>query len=341
MSRIAHKVFFMTDEVRNDFIEMIRRAADFCGIKLVSWCIMANHFHVLAHLPEPEDIDEAEILRRFGVLKGRTRLADLANRLASMRLVRDKGEADAQALLLKVKSSMYDIGTFVKIVKQWLTQEYNRRYSHVGTLWEGVYKDVPVKASPGELGKRAGYIHLNPIRAAVASGFSDYPWSSFTALCRGDDLALSGMRHIYGIETSREEIIEAHQRLMSELLEQIKYEKAMDIARKRMGGFNPPDDPLTSEAMIAQATAHLEMVMKESMEGRMPQLFEEHKYDQWAKGRPRGRKSDTARQIAELLEKNPAMSAAAIAEATGKSLSAVYLHLKNLRCRSQDSKKMV
>ena len=42
MSRIAHKVFFMTDEVRNDFIEMIRRAADFCGIKLVSWCIMAK-----------------------------------------------------------------------------------------------------------------------------------------------------------------------------------------------------------------------------------------------------------------------------------------------------------
>ena len=331
----------MTDEVRNDFIEMIRRAADFCGIKLVAWCIMANHFHILAYLPEPEDIDEVEVLRRFGALKGSIRLADLENRLASMRLVRDGGEDDAQALLLKIKSSMYDIGTFVKIAKQWLTQEYNRRYSHVGTLWEGVYKDVIVKATPEELGKRAGYIHLNPIRAAIVPGFADYLWSSFTALCRGDDVALSGMQHIYGIEASKDEIIEAHQHLMSELLEQIKYEKAMDIARKRMGGFNPPNDPLTNEAMIAQAAAHLEMVMNESIEGRMPQLLEEHKYHQRAKGRPRGGNPDTERQIAELLAKNPTMSAALIADATGKSLSSVYVYLRSIRNRSQDSRKKV
>ena len=331
----------MTDEVRNDFIEMIRRAADFCGIKLVAWCIMANHFHILAYLPEPEDIDETEILRRFGVLKGRTRLADLTDRLAAMRLVRDGGEADAQALLLKIKSSMYDIGTFVKIAKQWLTQEYNRRYSHVGTLWEGVYKDVLVKATPAELGKRAGYIHLNPVRAAIVPGFADYHWSSFTALCRGDDVALAGMRHIYGMEASKDEIVEAHQHLMSDLLEQIKYEKAVVIARKRMGGFNPPDDPLTSEAMVAQATAHLEMVMKESMEGRMPQLPEEHKGHKRTRGRPRGGNSDTERQILELLAEDPTMSAASIAEATGRSLSSVYMYLRNARCHLQNSKKMV
>ena len=83
MSRIAHKVFFMTDEVRNDFIKMIRRAADFCGIKLVAWCIMANHFHLLAYLPVPEDIGEPEILRRFGVLKGAHRLKLLEEELSA------------------------------------------------------------------------------------------------------------------------------------------------------------------------------------------------------------------------------------------------------------------
>ncbi len=58
ISRIAHKVYFMTDEVRNDFIEMVRRTADYCGIQLVAWCIMSNHFHILAYLPDSEQLDK-------------------------------------------------------------------------------------------------------------------------------------------------------------------------------------------------------------------------------------------------------------------------------------------
>ena len=326
MSRIAHRVFFMTDEVRNDFMEMIRRAADFCGIKLVAWCIMANHFHILAYLPEPEDINEAEILRRFGVLKGAHRLNLLTKELSAKRLANDDGEAVVQQMLLEIKSSMYDIGNFVKIIKQWLTQEYNRRYSHVGTLWEGVYKDVPVKASASELGKRAGYIHLNPIRAGITPGFSDYPWSSYAALCRGDGLALAGMRHIYGEEATREETIEAHRDLMSELLEQIKLERAADIARKRAAGFDLPADPLTSEAMIAQAAAHLEMVMKESMQERAILSCKKK-----ARGRPKGRNAELESRIRNLLAANPSLSAMAIAEATGISRSSVYGYLRSIR----------
>lgn len=330
ISRIAHKVFFMTDEVRNDFIEMIRRAADFCGIKLVAWCIMANHFHILAYLPAPEDIGESEILRRFGVLKGAHRLKLLTDELSVKRLADDEGEAAVQQVLSEIKSSMYDIGSFVKIIKQWLTQEYNRRYSHVGTLWEGVYKDVPVKASASELGKRAGYIHLNPIRAAITPEFSDYPWSSYAALCRGDALALAGMRHIYGEEATRAEIIEAHGNLMSELLEQIKMERAADIARKRAAGFDLPADPLTSEAMIAQAAAHLEMVMKESMQERAIQSCKKPEGKK-TRGRPKGGNAEIEKRIRNLLLVNPSISPLAIAEAIGMSRSSVYVYLKNIQ----------
>lgn len=338
MSRIAHKVFFMTDEVRNDFIEMIRRAADFCGIRLVSWCLMANHFHLLAYLPEPEEIDEAEILRRFGVLNGKSRLAALVGELAAKRLIRDIGEEEAQRILSDIKSRMYNIGNFVKIVKQWLTQEYNKRHSHVGTLWEGVYKDVPVKASPSELGKRAGYIHLNPIRAAMAEGFAEYPWSSYTALCRGDDLALAGMRLIYGADATREEIIEAHRDLMAELLEQIKLERAADIARKRAAGFDPPPDPLTSEAMIAQAAAHLEMVVKESVQLHLEQVVQSSAHIR-SRGRPRGGNVEIKERIKGLIDNDPSLKAAAIAKTVGISVSAVYLYLKELRPHSKNSKK--
>ena len=320
MSRIAHRVYFMTDEVRNDFLGMIRRSADYCGIKLLAWCIMANHFHILAYLPEPEQLDEDEVLRRYGVLKGRERLSALKSQIDLMRCGKEDCEEKVLEILEKIKSSMYDIGVFMKIVKQWLTQEYNRRYSHVGTLWESVYKDVLVKGSITELAKRAGYIHLNPVRAAITPSFSEYPWSSYSALCQGDGTALAGMRIIYGEEASREEIEEAHADLMAELLEQIKFERAVDIVRKRNAGFDIPNDPLTDEALMVQAAAHLEMVMRESVREKASRRV----------GRPMGIDAEKECQIANLLRGNPTMTKAAIAEAVGISRTSVYAYLKQM-----------
>ena len=326
MSRIAHRVYFMTDEVRNDFLGMIRRSADFCGIRLVAWCIMANHFHILAYLPEPEQLDEAEVLRRYAVLKGRERLSALRKRIDLLRCGSEDCEDKVLGILEKIKSGMYNIGVFMKIVKQWLTQEYNRRYSHVGTLWESVYKDVLVKGSASELARRAGYIHLNPVRAAITPSFAEYPWSSYSALCQGDGTALAGMRIIYGEEASGKEIEEAHADLMAELLEQIKFERAVDIVRKRNAGFDIPNDPLTDEALMAQAAAHLEMVMNESVRGKTARRV----------GRPIGIDAETERQIANLVRANPAMKKSAIAEAVGISRTSVYSYLKRMEKCSEN-----
>ena len=317
----------MTTEVKDEFIGIVQRAADFSGIQLVAWCIMANHFHLLVYLSEPEDIGEEETLRRYGVLKGQSRLADLMKRLAQMRQTGEDGERNAADVLVRIRSSMYDVGVFMKIVKQWLTQEYNRRYSHVGTLWEGVYKDVPVKASPNELGNRAGYIHLNPVRAAIVSGFAEYPWSSFTALCRGDESAIAGMRHIYGESATRDEIAAAHHELMSRLLEQIKFEKAEEIARRREAGFNPPVDPLTDEALIAQVAKHLERVMDEAIRDREARR---------KGGRPKGGNVAAEEKIKSLLSLNPNLTAAEIASETGMSRSSAYVYLKRLAARPEN-----
>ena len=322
MSRIAHQVFFMTDEVRNDFLEMIRRAADFCGIRLVAWCIMANHFHILAFLPAPEALGEEEILRRYGVLKGPIKLEVLRKELASMRLNKETGEAAAQERLKAISDSMYKVGVFMKILKQWLTQEYNSRYTHRGTLWEGVYKDVLVKNTPAELGKRAGYIHLNPVRAAICSGSDEYLWSSLNALKRGDELALDGMRRIYGAEASREEILESHRHLMAELLEKMKLERAEEIARKRAAGIEMPVDHLTSEALVAQAEANL---------ARAAVSLVEEKTVEKAKGRPKVGGERLCETIRRLLAENPSMGSQAIVEATGKPRSTVFRYLKQVR----------
>lgn len=321
MSRIAHQVFFLTEDVRNDFIEMIRRAAEFHGIKLIAWCIMTNHFHLLAYLPEPEQLTEEEVIRRFGILNGEVRRKALVDKLGELRSKSPADDVGVQLELAKITNRMYKIGEFMKVIKQWLTREYNNRYSHVGTLWDSVYKDVLVPGNHRKLAERAAYIHLNPVRAAITSEFDGYRWSSLAALKNGDEMALSGMRDIYGEECTAEEILESHTQLMTDLLEQCKYERAKDIAQKRRAGFQIAADHLTTEAMIAQAAAQLEAGMSAVVE------------DEIIKKAQRGRPSNDERngKIAEMARENPELSACAIAEAVGCSLPTVYRVLKSVR----------
>lgn len=323
MSRIAHQVFILTEDVRNDLVEMIRRSAEFHGIRLIAWCVMTNHFHLLVYLPEAEALSEEEIVRRHGILCGNARRNALVARLGALRTSHPDDDAPAQAILKRLNNRMYRINEFMKVVKQWLTQEYNRRYSHVGTLWDSVYKDVLVRDNPTDLAKRAGYIHLNPVRAAISSEFDEYPWSSLTAIKRGDELALNGLRAIYGDDCSKEDILSAHKHLMSELLEQYKLERAREIAKKRMAGLHVDADPLTTETMIAQAAAQIEESMTAYAEANIVEKAKKAK-----RGRPVS--ADFALHVKQLLEADPTLSAPALAEAVGCSIPTAYRHLK--RC---------
>ncbi len=328
-SRIAHKVRFLQEEAeRNDLIEMIRRAAVFTGVKLLGWCIMINHFHILAFLPAPVEVDEKEILRRYGVLKGSKGAAALEEQLAKLRLEGETGRKEAERLLDAMRKRMYSIGEFMKIVKQWFTEEYNRRNAHKGTLWEGAYHDRIVAYCHMDMAKCLGYIHLNPIRAAACATFDGYAWSSYSAFKKGDPVAIDGMRFVYdqkdesGNELSLDEIASIHEELLDSLLEEHKRRMAEDIARKRAAGQNPPLDPLTTEAMVAQAAAHMEEVSRARIE-----LHEERERAESAKAR-----HETAeRQILSLVEANPGIKSEQLVSMLGISKSGMYRYLSVLK----------
>lgn len=316
MSRIAHGVFFLGDDERNDLIEMVRRVADFSGIQLLGWCLMTNHFHLLVHLPQPPTVSDGEVLRRYGVLKGAQMRADTEKQLDEWRL---KGDGQrAEEWLAAVRRRMYDVGEFMKIIKQWFTGEYNRRHSHRGTLWEAVYLDRPVPNTVKAMSRVLGYIHLNPIRAAVESHPGEYLWSSLCALKRGDELALAGMRFVYDdSEASSDELLERHETLLDGLLEAEKRRRAEEIARRRALGYEVPVDHLTTEAMVAQAAAHLNEVQKALFEMRMAEKMR----------RPT---EESGKMILLAIKMNPTASVATIAELTGIVERRVYIILGKL-----------
>lgn len=210
----------------------------------------------------------------------------------------------------------------MKILKQWVTMEYNRRYSHKGTLWESAYYDRVIGLSSSKIAECLGYIHLNPIRAAASDSFDGYFWSSYTAFVRGNPLAEKGMRFVYGDDISRDEIICRHNELLYSLLEKEKLRRAEEIARKRAAGYDAPLDPLTSEAMVIQAAAHLEKVRAAAVEL--------HESDD-IKGRKEKRRFLMESTVRESIERNPNVSPAQIADMLGVSRRTVYRILAKLR----------
>ncbi len=318
VSRIAHKVFFLKEDERNDFLMRLKRVAIFSGIEPVGWCVMTNHFHILAYLPERKDLSEEEVIDRYGALKGQSRAEELEGRLAAMRR-NPGGAALAEAELARIKARMYSIPEFVKILKQWTTEDYNKRYGHTGTLWESPYRDRAVRGEFEALSETLVYIHLNPVRAGLSSGFDDYPWSSLSAFRRGDAMAARGMRLVYGHGRTDDQVAAAHKAHMAERLEEMKRKWAVEVARRRAAGYTVPDDPLTDEAMVAQAAAHLREVQKAGTE-----LYEERR-----RGRPR--KEGVEEKILKALSEGRSMKLDELMAATGLPKSSLYRSLDKMK----------
>ena len=322
VSRIAHRVYFLKDEERKDFLEIVRRAAAYVDVRLIGWCVMENHFHLLVYLPEPQLVDEKEVLRRYGILKGIAAVDRVERIFVDWRKKGEVGEQHVSEWLDSQRRRMYSISSFMKIVKQWFTVDYNKRNAHKGTLWESAYFDRAVAHSESEMAKCLAYIHLNPIRAAVTDLFDGYAWSSYTAFRRGDPIAVAGMRFIYGDDVSEETIANRHESLLEDLLENEKLRRAEEIVRKRAAGYEVPTDPLTDEAMISQKKAYVEEVQNA--------LVEFHEM-QNVLPRCKDRNAMREKEVVALLQSNPEMGAPLLSEKLGIGLMSTYRILRELK----------
>lgn len=322
VSRIAHRVLFMKEDECNDFVAMMRRVAEFGGIRLLGWCILTNHFHILVYLPPREDVDDEEVVRRVKVLKGVLGGQAFENELARLRAQGDEGEAQAELLLNRMRERMYDLAEFMKILKQWFTQDYNSRNSHVGTLWESAYHDkiVPMKVS--DMAQVLAYIHLNPIRAAITPDYKAYRWSSLTAAANGDHIAMEGLKFVYDApDEPIDGLIDSQMALMDQLLEGLKRKRAEDIARKRLAGYDVPADELTNEAYIAKAKAQLEKVLSAGVE-----IKESAKHY----SRSENKRIDLQKRIILSIQANPSIGTETLVKEIGKSRASVYRAISQL-----------
>jgi REP element-mobilizing transposase RayT len=70
VSRIVDRAFKLDDGEKEIFRRMMRKAEAFSGVRVLTYAVMSNHFHLLVEVPEWGEVGGAELLRRMTALYG-------------------------------------------------------------------------------------------------------------------------------------------------------------------------------------------------------------------------------------------------------------------------------
>ena len=181
ISRVVDRQFVLGREEKDVFVRMMREYEAFCGVRVLSYCIMSNHFHLLVEVPpkkkgEAVDISDEDFLARLKPMYSKVYYRGIEQMLERFRA--DGADAAARDLKEKFTCRMHDLSEFMKGLKQRFTQWYNGSHGRRGTLWEGRFKSVLVQDGYAARVMSA-YIDLNPVRAGMVTKPEDYKWCSY------------------------------------------------------------------------------------------------------------------------------------------------------------------
>jgi REP element-mobilizing transposase RayT len=175
---VVDRRFVLGDEERGQIRKFMRMQENFSGCRVLSYCIMSNHFHLLLEVPPMPvgGISDEVLLKRLAAIQTSAFVAGVAQELQQARQAGN--EAWAAEIHARHTYRMHSLSEFMKTLLQRFTRWFNRAHERSGTLWEQRYKSVIVESGIAAR-TMAAYIDLNPVRAGMVKDPADYRWSSY------------------------------------------------------------------------------------------------------------------------------------------------------------------
>lgn len=211
LSRVVNRDFAFGASEREEFVRLMREYEDFCEVRILTYCILSNHFHILVEVPErPAELPSSEeLIQKLERLSGTSMSAGAARQQLAM--FREAGDVAGELKFReRVCALMWDVSAYMKLLKQRFTQTFNRQKGRKGTLWEERFKSVLVEGTGAALATMAAYIDLNPVRAGMVLDPKDYRWCGYGEAAAGSRRARQGLRAILA---GGERVLEAKENL--------------------------------------------------------------------------------------------------------------------------------
>lgn len=178
ISRVVGRKLVFGPEEKEKFRTLMRMQERFTGCRVVAYCVMSNHIHLLLEVPPIAEggFSDEELLARLRAIYSEAVVAEVAKELADARRV--GADQRAAAVHGRYTYRMHDLSEFMKTLMQRFTQWFNRSHARTGNLWEDAFKSVIVE--DGVAAKTvAAYVDLNPVRAGIVKDPAAYRWSSY------------------------------------------------------------------------------------------------------------------------------------------------------------------
>jgi hypothetical protein len=252
-SRLAGDLPLWREEERGMFRQQLELVAEYCGVVVLNYSILDNHFHLLVRVPERaarEKISSDHLLRRIGLLHSAMGLAEsLAKAVGGdqgmsvagsaaghfspqqlhrgVRMTLEESAAGwARREMERHRGLMCDLGAFVRILKQRFSRWFNGTHERFGTLWADRFRSMLVEESSEAIQAISAYIDLNAVRRGWVTDPSDYPFCGAGEARQKAGMARRGIREVVGKKPlpqesgtddaldSWEEIAEQHRSLL-------------------------------------------------------------------------------------------------------------------------------
>ena len=180
VTRVVDRRFAFGKEDKEKFRTLMRMQENFSGCRVLAYCLMSNHVHLLLEVPPlpAGGLSDEELLKRLKAGGNAAEVALVAKRLIECRKPGGGGDEAARDLHAGYTYRMHDLGEFMKALLQRFSRWHNAKHERVGTLWESRFKSVLVEDGMAAR-TMAAYIDLNPVRAGMVADPADYRWSSY------------------------------------------------------------------------------------------------------------------------------------------------------------------
>ena len=266
ISRVVDRRFVFGDEEREQFRIFMRMYENFSGCRVLSYCIMSNHIHILLEVPPmPKGgLTDEELLTRLRSIYSEAVVAEVAEDLVRARSP-EVAECVAEEIHERYTYRMHDLSQYMKTVMQRMTQWFNKQHQRSGTLWEERFKSVIVESGTATR-MMAAYIDLNPVRAGMVKDPVEYRWSSY-----GE--AVGGRVKGYGLtrlgpkgngKKAREGLVRAGMSHKGGGFEAEKWKDVAKMYRKWLGLALERKAGHASEEVATAKTKRLQAKVKES-----------------------------------------------------------------------------
>ena len=196
VTRVVGGAMLLDNRAKEVLRKQIRYMSEFCGVEVLTYAILTNHFHILVRVPQPERLSDAVLIKRFSLLYSKDR-----GRVQTLKAILKKGGEKADFERQKLLARMGDVSLFMKELKQRFSIWYNRTHNRYGTLWAERFKSVLIEDTAACLRTVAAYIDLNPVRAGLVDDPKDYRYCGYAEAVSGHSGARTAMSRILNEKT--------------------------------------------------------------------------------------------------------------------------------------------